>query len=107
MLGIVPTAIIIAAALYAMSVSPRRHLVLIAISPVLLLMAWQTVFATQLAHALLWRGASACQVLEGIPYPRDGKELLYGIAWPIVSFGMWIGLFVAWRRRPSRQRSTS
>lgn len=107
LLGIVPTALLFAAALYAMSVSLRRHLVLIAIGPVLALMAWQTVFATQLAHALLWQGAPACQVLEGIPYPRDGKELFYGIAWPIVSIGMWIGLLVAWRGRPSRQRSTS
>ncbi|MDG1456697.1 MAG: hypothetical protein P8Q92_02160 [Pseudoprimorskyibacter sp.] len=36
-------------------------------------------------NILMSRFAGTCQVLERMPYPQDGNELFYGIAWPTVS----------------------
>lgn len=99
LLGIWLTALLFAGALWALAASPRRPLILMMISPVLLALVWQTVFSAHLVHALLWQGVSACEALEGISYPPDGRETLYGIAWPVITGATWIGLFTLWPRR--------
>ena len=104
--GILITAILFAAALMAMSFSTHRRGVLRAISLAFPLLAWHTIFSARLGYALLWQGASACEALEGVPYPSDGNEVFYGIAWPVVTIATWTGLLVLWLHRSSKPRST-
>ena len=63
---------------------------------------WQAVFSIQLSYALLWLGASACEVLEGLPNWMDGNEVFYGTAWPGVILLVLISLGVVWRKRASK-----
>ena len=104
--GIVITAILFFAALVTLSVSRRQRFVLLAISPVLLVLVWQAFFSLRLGYSLLWQGAAACQVLVGIPYPPDGGEVFYGIAWPAVSLATLAALIEICRRRVSEQSAS-
>lgn len=104
--GIVITAILFLVALVAMSVSRRQRFVLLAISPVLLVLVWQAFFSIRLGYSLLWQGATACQVLVDIPYPPDEGEVFYGIAWPAVSFATLAALIAICCRRVSGQSAS-
>lgn len=73
----------------------------IACSPVFLFALWQAAFAFRLALDILLYDASACEVLEGIPYPKSGDEIVFAILWPLVTFGTLIALMLVYiLRRP-------
>ncbi len=100
--GIVLTAILYIVAIMTMIASRRERRVLLAIIPVIPVLAWQTVFSVRLAYGLLWKGLSACQVLIGGAYPMDGKEFFFGIAWITVTLLTLVSLVVIWRVRAFR-----
>ena len=59
----------------------------IACSPVFVFTLRQAAFAIRLSFAILAYGSSACEVLEGIPYPDSGDEIAFAILWPLMAFG--------------------
>ncbi|MEM6638042.1 MAG: hypothetical protein AAF667_19365 [Pseudomonadota bacterium] len=63
---------------------------------------WQAWFSARLAFEVFVLERSACSVLEGaIPeFPMSGSETFFAITWPIMSFGVLIGL-TALLLRPS------
>ncbi len=73
----------------------------IACGPVFLFALWQAAFAVRLALDILLYDASACEVLEGMPYSKSGDEIVFAVLWPLVTFGTLIALMLVYiLRRP-------
>jgi len=73
----------------------------IACSPVFLFTLWQAAFAVRLLFDILVYDASACEVLEGMPYPNSGAEIAFAVLWPLVGFGTLVALTLVYiLRRP-------
>lgn len=101
--GVVISAVLFLIALVAMRASQRERMILVLIIPLLPVFVWQAWFSSRLSFEILAWGHSACDVLQRSPpsYPMSGSELFFAVAWPLMSFGLLLGLAVLWIRRPA------
>ncbi len=79
--------------------TPRRmaFLTTLLLSPFLL---WQAAFALNLGFRILALDQTACEILWGPPYGRDGSEITYAILWLGTGLGFPVLLALSlWHKR--------
>lgn len=99
LLGVMVSAVLYLFALGAMKMSGSERRIIWFILPVIPVLLWQAVFALRLSYEVLWLDASACTVLEGVPYPMSGHEPFVAVAWPAMAIIVLIGFAAVWVSR--------
>ena len=107
--GVIYSILFYSAAIFFMRKSGRERTILLIVSPLLPIFVWQTLFSFRLSYELLWIGASACDVLEGmsLSYPADGGEIIFAISWPLMAIAVVIGILAVWMNRASSGAETA
>jgi len=101
--GVVLSGALYGVALLGLWVSGRARTIALFLLPITPVLAWQTWFSIRLAFEVFAWGRSACSVLESDPgYPASGSEVFFALAWPVMSFGVLLGMYALLRGRGDR-----
>lgn len=105
--GVVLSIALYGIALLGVWLSPRARTIVLLSLPVLPVIVWQLGFSLRLSFEIVAQGHSACSVLEGaVPgYPSSGSELFFALAWPLMSLGVLLGIFIVLRAKRTRVQS--
>jgi len=97
--GVVVSLAFYCTALLGLKLSSRTRSIVWFCLPIFPIIFWQVWFSSRLSFEILVQGHSACTVLEGpLPvYPNSGSELFFALAWPSVSFSVFLGMLVILR----------
>lgn len=105
--GVVVSIALYGFALLGLWLSAQARAVVSFLLPLVPIVIWQAWFSARLSFEVFVLERSACSVLQGaIPeYPMSGSEAFFAITWPMMSFGLIVGLSAILLRPSSTDRA--
>lgn len=105
--GVVVSITLYGLALLGLWLSAQARALTLFLLPLVPVVIWQAWFSARLAFEVFALERSACSVLEGaVPgYPMSGSEAFFAITWPMMSFGLLVGLSALLLRLSRRDRA--
>ncbi|MEM9755874.1 MAG: hypothetical protein AAF914_07775 [Pseudomonadota bacterium] len=105
--GVVISITLYGLALLGLWLSARARAFYLFLVPLVPIVIWQAWFSARLTFEISTLKRSACSVLEGaVPgYPMSGSEAFFAITWPMMSFGVLVGLSALLLRHPAKDHA--